>query len=80
MTNRDLAAVRVRLEEAIANLPYVPKSVEEVWEQYLEISISILDSESEQFTPGLLQEYLESLLYERRLLLGLEPLPVTPDE
>jgi hypothetical protein len=81
MTNhRSLAEVRTRLEKAVAALPGLPTTAEEVWERYLELSISILDSENDDYPPNLLQQYLECLLLERRLLLGLDPLPTTPEE
>ena len=80
MSNRELAAVRVRLEETVASLPGLPKTAEEVYDRYEEVAIAILDSEENQFTPGLLHEYLEALLYERRLLLDLVPFPDPREE
>jgi hypothetical protein len=70
-TIRAIAEVRVRLEEAVAALPGLPTTAEEVYDRYEQIAIAILDSEDADFAPGLLQEYLECLLYERRLLVGL---------
>ena len=75
MTTGDIGSVRPRLETAVAGLPGVPVDATEVYERYEQISIAMLDSEHEDFTPGLLEEYLETLLYERRLVLGLVPFP-----
>jgi hypothetical protein len=75
MTTGDIGSVRSRLETAVAALPGIPVDADEVYERYEQIAIAMLDSEFEDFIPGLLEEYLETLLYERRLILGLVPFP-----
>ena len=75
MTTGDIGCVRPRLESAVAALPGVPVDATEAYERYEQIAIAMLDSEHEDFTPGLLEEYLETLVYERRLVLGLVPFP-----
>jgi hypothetical protein len=75
MTTGDIGSVRSRLETAVADLPGIPADAENVYERYEQIAIAMLDSEHEDFIPGLLEEYLENLLYERRLILGLVPFP-----
>ena len=75
MTTGDIGSVRPRLESAVAALPGFSADATEAYEHYEQIAIAMLDSEHEDFTPGLLEEYLETLLYERRLVLGLVPLP-----
>jgi hypothetical protein len=71
MTTGDISSIRSRLETAVADLPGIPANAKEVYEAYEQIAVAILDSEHEDFIPGLLEEYLETLLYERRLVLGL---------
>ena len=73
MPIRDLAEVRVRLEEAVAALPGKPDNPAEQFERLEQVAIQILDSEHADFTPGLLEEYLTTYLYIRRLELGLLP-------
>jgi hypothetical protein len=75
MTTGDISSVRSRLETAVADLPGIPAGADAVYERYEQIAIAMLYSEHEDFTPGLLEEYLEALLYERRLVLGLVPFP-----
>ena len=59
MTIRNIAEVRARLETAVAGLPGIPADAEKAYERYEQIAIAMLDSEFEDFTPGLLEEYLE---------------------
>ena len=80
MTTGDIGSVRSRLETAVADLPGIPADADEAYERYEQVSIAILDSEHEDFIPGLLEEYLETLLYERRLVLGLVPFPDPREE
>tara|TARA_R110001599_G_C12251124_1_gene659635 strand:+ start:2789 stop:3082 length:294 start_codon:yes stop_codon:yes gene_type:complete len=75
MTIRDLAEVRTRLEEAVAGLPGEPADAAELFDRYEQIAIQILDSEFDDYTPGLLEEYLMTLLYLRQLELGLIAFP-----
>ena len=80
MPHRNLAAVGARLEEAVALLPGVPTDPGELADRYEEVAIAILDSEHTDFIPGELQEYLEALLYAKRLELGLIPFPDPREE
>lgn len=73
MTHRDLAAVGARLEEAARLLPGEPADNADVYERYESVAIAILDSEHTDFDPGLLEEYLQTLLHKRQLELDLIP-------
>lgn len=75
MTIRDLAEVRTRLEEAVVGLPGEPADAAELFDRYEQVAIQVLDSEFDDYTPGLLQEYLMTLLYLRQLELGLIAFP-----
>lgn len=76
MPTRDIAGVRARLEEAVANLPGEPEGPAEVYERTLMISQQILDSEHLDYQPeGALSELLSSYLYIRQIELGLLPFP-----
>ena len=75
MTHRDIAAVRARLEEAVAALPGEPANAAELFERTEQIAIQILDSEFEDYPSGTLQELLMSYLYIRQIELGLLPFP-----
>ena len=80
MTIRKLAAVGARLEEAVALLPGDPTDPEEIADRFEQVAIAILDSEDGDFIPGELQEYLETILYAKRLELGLIPFPDSREE
>lgn len=73
MTTRNLAEVRLCLEEK--SLPGTGESLtaEQQMERYESLAIAILDSEHTDFAPGLLEEYLQNLLYIRELELNLIP-------
>lgn len=73
MPHRDLAAVGARLEEAAQLLPGTPADNAETFDRYESVAIAILDSEHSDFTPGLLEKYLQTLMYKRQLELGLIP-------
>ena len=76
MTHRDIAAVRARLEEAVAALPgETATSPQAQFDRLEEVAIQILDSEFEDYPPGALQELLMSYLYIRQIELGLLPFP-----
>ena len=75
MTHRDIAAVRARLEEAVAALPGEPVDAAEHFERTEMLAVQILDSEFEDYTPGALQELLMSYLYIRQIELALLPFP-----
>ena len=74
-TTRDIAAVRPRLEEAVAALPGDPADAAELFDRTEQVAIQILDSEFEDYPPGALQELLMSYLYIRQIELGLLPFP-----
>ena len=80
MTIRNLAEVGSRLEKAVALLPGVPADSEDLADRYEQVAIAILDSEHADFIPGELQEYLETVLYIKRLELGLIPFPDPREE
>jgi len=71
MTHRDIAEVRARLEKAVAGLPGEPADAAELFNRTEQVAIQILDSEFEDFAPGMLQELLMSYLYIRQIELGL---------
>ena len=76
MTHRDIAAVRARLEEAVARLPgETATSPQAQFDRLEEVATMILDSEFEDFPPGMLQELLMAFLYLRQIELGLLPFP-----
>ncbi len=76
MSHRDIAAVRGRLEEAVAALPGEPADAAELFERTEQVAIQILDSEAYDYEPeGALQELLMSYLYIRQIELGLLPFP-----
>ena len=75
MTHRNLAAVSARLEEAVSSLPVRATNAAELFNHYEEVAIQVLDSEFNNYTPGELQEYLETYLYLKQLELGLVPFP-----
>ncbi|PLW68156.1 hypothetical protein [Pseudohalioglobus lutimaris] len=69
----DLSRVRCRLEKAVADLPGEPANAEEAYSRFEETAAAILDSEWEQYTPGILETYLAVLCEARMLELGLVP-------
>ncbi len=71
MTHRDLAEVRARLEEAVAALPGDPVDAADLFSRTEQVAIQTLDSEFEDYPPGMLQELLMSYLYIRQIELGL---------
>ena len=75
-SHRDLAEVRARLEITVANLPEPTRDPAELFDRYEQIAIAILDSEHADFEPeGILEEYLDALLYLLRLELGFIAFP-----
>ena len=80
MTIRSLAEVGARLEEAAGLLPGKPANPAESFDRYESVAIAILDSEHTDFTPGLLEEYLQTLMYKRQLELDLIPFPDPREE
>lgn len=80
MTHRDLAAVSARLEEAVRMLPEQPATPQETFDQYESVATAILDSEHTDFKPGLLEEYLQTLMHKRQLELNLIPFPDPREE
>ena len=80
MAIRNLGEVGARLQEAYRNLPGEPADAEDDYQRFESICIAILDSEHTDFIPGELQEYLETVLYAKRLELGLIPFPDPQEE
>jgi hypothetical protein len=66
MTIRNLAAVRVRLEETVTTLPVQATNASELFDLYEEIAIEVLDSEFGQYPAGALEHYLLSYLGLKR--------------
>jgi hypothetical protein len=75
-----LAEVRLRLEEAVAGPPAPGTSATDLFDRYEEIAIQVLDSEFSNYTPGALEEYLQTYLYLKQLELGLIPFPDPREE
>ncbi len=75
MTHRNLAAISARLEETVSRLPVRATNAAELFDRYEEVAIQVLDSEFDNYTPGELQEYLETFLYLKQLELGLISFP-----
>jgi hypothetical protein len=75
MKTASLKAVGVRLEEAYKLFPGEPADAEKEYEHFESICVAVLDSEFSDFLPGELQEYLETKLYEFRLLNQLVDFP-----
>lgn len=80
MPTRNLAEVRARLEEAVAALPGEPTTPAEIFERLEMVAIQILDSEHDQYMPGILEELLMTYLYLRQLELGLLPVELHGSE
>jgi hypothetical protein len=77
---RSLAEVSARLEQAVAGPPAPDTNATDLFNRYEEIAIQVLDSEFNNYTPGALQEYLETYLYLKQLELGLIPFPDPREE
>ena len=76
MTHRDIAAVRARLEEAVAALPGEPVDAADLYNRTEMLATQVLDSEAYDYEPdGALEELLMSYLYIRQIELGLLPFP-----
>jgi hypothetical protein len=61
-TPADLREVRLRLEKSAALLPGEPTNATEKFQRLESIGIAILDSEFNDFPPGVLECYLSLLL------------------
>ena len=70
-----LAEVRLRLEQVVAGPPAPGTNAADLFDRYEEIAIQVLDSEFSNYTPGALEEYLQTYLYLKQLELGLIPFP-----
>ena len=70
MTIRSLAEVGVRLEKAVSALPGEAATPADKYQRYEDMATAILDSEFENYEYGMLQEYLMTYLYLKRLELG----------
>ena len=75
-----LAEVRLRLEHAVAGPPAPGTNATDLFDRYEEIAIQVLDSEFSNYTPGALEEYLQTYLYLKQLELGLIPFPDPREE
>ena len=75
MTHRNLAEVSARLEETVSSLPVRATNAAELFNHYEEVAIQVLDSEFSNYTPGALEEYLQTYLYLKRLELDLVTFP-----
>ncbi len=71
MTICSLAEVRLRLEQVVAGPPAPGTNAADLFDRYEEIAIQVLDSEFSNYTPGALEEYLQTYLYLKQLELGL---------
>ena len=71
MTIRNLAEVRIRLEETVTTLPEQATNAAELFDLYEEIAIEVLDSEFDHYPVGALEDYLQRYLYLKRLELDL---------
>ena len=72
MTIRSLAEVSARLEKAVIGLPGDADSPEQLYEQYEQIAIAILDSEHSDWPEGVLEAFLLQRLAIKRIELSLE--------
>jgi hypothetical protein len=80
MTICSLAEVRLRLEQVVAGPPAPGTNAADLFDRYEEIAIQVLDSEFSNYTPGALEEYLQTYLYLKQLELGLIPFPDPREE
>jgi hypothetical protein len=80
MPHCSLAEVGARLEETVSTLPVNATNAGELFDRYEEIAIQVLDSEHGNYTPGELEQYLNTYLYLKRLELGLIPFPDPREE
>jgi hypothetical protein len=88
MTIRSLAEAGAHLEKAYRDLPGEPADAEDAYARYESIAVAILDASaassgpcsSADFIPGELQGYLETKLYEFRLIHHLVPFPDPREE
>ena len=77
-----LREVRARLDFAVSQLPDVSPEddPQAVYDRYEDMAISTLDSEFDSYRENELETYLETLLYQCRLELGLVEFPLTNEE
>lgn len=80
MQHSDIAQVRPRVDQAVANLPGEAIGNEDEFSRLEMVCIQVLDSEHDLYPPGQLQELLMSYLYIRQIELGLLPVPDTTEE
>ena len=72
-TIRSLVEIRTRLDDALAALPGELETPADIWDAYEMLCIAELDSSHDQFTAGILEEFLMTLLNLKMLELGLLP-------
>ena len=70
-SNCNIEEVGERLENAVMSLPNVSEKPKELYSQYEEIAIEILDSEFMDWPTGILEQYLSVHLYCLQKELGL---------
>jgi hypothetical protein len=78
--NPDIAEVRTRVDLAVAGLPGNPFDAADELSRLEMICVQVLDSEHDDYPPGLLQELLMSYLYIRQIELGLIQGPAPEEE
>jgi hypothetical protein len=71
MTIRSFAEVGVRLEKAVEALPGEAANPADLYDRYEMLATAILDSEFENYEYGMLEEYLMTYLYLKRLELNI---------
>lgn len=72
MTIRSLAEVGARLEEIVTDLLGENAEPHQRYLHYEMIAIEILDSEFGDYPEGILEEYLQGYLLQKRLKLGVD--------
>ena len=73
MTSQERLEISARLEEAVLRITGPPVNAEDLYERFLNSSISILDSNHANYDEGELCRYLMDYLSKKRRELGLEP-------
>jgi len=71
MTIRSFAEVGARLEKAVSALPGEAATPADLYDRYEMLATAILDSEFENYEYGMLEEYLMTYLYLKRLELNI---------
>jgi len=69
--SKNFAEVGARLEKAVSALPDEAANPADLYDRYEMLATQILDSEWENYRYGMLEEYLMTYLYLKRLELGI---------